>query len=247
MWRTDSLWFETAIVLGIFAVGNILFGHFEQHRSSVRRLAKVALVLGITLTVSSTLGRVWGLGWLLLPLGAAAYIHLRWLPKHGINGWTGEPREKYLELVAARSRRGPADSAAKAPLLLTLLVMGLLLAVLLVSQPYSADWPGAGYTKPARSYLRAAIRQDSVGLVRRSASMAPVRWALDAARAHPDTFALWGRRIQAWIGEKRGDTTEVFVYPTGDVCGESPIVLRFIGTGRRAKVVRAHSACVDPG
>jgi hypothetical protein len=107
MWRTDSLWFETAVVLGIFAVGNIVFGHFEQHHSPVRRLAKMALVLGITLALSATLGRSWGLGWLLLPLSAAAVVHLRWLPMHGINGWTGEPRDQYLSLVAKR-RRGPA-------------------------------------------------------------------------------------------------------------------------------------------
>jgi hypothetical protein len=25
-------------------------------------------------------------------------IHMWWLPKHGINGWTGEPKEKYHEL-----------------------------------------------------------------------------------------------------------------------------------------------------
>ena len=102
MWHTDSLWFETAIVLGIFAVGNILFGHFEQHRPPLRRLAKVALFLGITLALSATVGRAWGLGWLALPLAAAAYVHLRWLPRHGINGLTGEPREKYLALLAER-------------------------------------------------------------------------------------------------------------------------------------------------
>ena len=33
MWSTDTLWVETTVVMGIFAVGNILFGHFEQHRS----------------------------------------------------------------------------------------------------------------------------------------------------------------------------------------------------------------------
>jgi hypothetical protein len=43
-------------------------------------LAKMALVLGITLALSATLGRSWGLGWLLLPLSAAAYVHLRWRP-----------------------------------------------------------------------------------------------------------------------------------------------------------------------
>jgi hypothetical protein len=104
MWRTDSLWFETAIVLGIFAVGNICFGHFQQHKSAARRLAKVALVLGITLALSSTVGRLWGLGWLLLPLGFGAYIHMWWLPRHGINGWTGEPRDRYLALIVRRQR-----------------------------------------------------------------------------------------------------------------------------------------------
>jgi hypothetical protein len=109
MWRTDSLWFETAIVLGIFAVGNILFGQFEQHNPPARRLAKVAVVLGVTLTLSATVGRLWGLGWLLLPLAASAYVHLRWLPRHGVNGWTGEPRDRYLALIAARKRgREPA-------------------------------------------------------------------------------------------------------------------------------------------
>jgi hypothetical protein len=44
---------------------------------------------------------------LLLPLSAAAVVHLRWLPMHGINGWTGEPRDQYLSLLAKR-RRGPA-------------------------------------------------------------------------------------------------------------------------------------------
>jgi hypothetical protein len=87
MWRTDTLWFDAAVVLGIFAVGNILFGHFEQHNPPGRRLAKVAVVLGVTLVLSGTVGRVWGLGWLLLPLSAAAYIHLGGLPKQGIMGW----------------------------------------------------------------------------------------------------------------------------------------------------------------
>jgi Protein of unknown function (DUF2938) len=110
MWRTDSLWFEAAIVLGIFAVGNILFGHFEQHKPPLMRLAKVALVLSITLGLSATVGRIWGLGWLLLPLSAAAYVHLRWLPRHGVNGWTGEPRDRYLALLGERRRRRSAAS-----------------------------------------------------------------------------------------------------------------------------------------
>jgi len=26
------------------------------------------------------------------------FVHVWWLPRHGINGWTGEPKEKYYAL-----------------------------------------------------------------------------------------------------------------------------------------------------
>lgn len=99
MWRTDTFWFEIAVVMTIIAVGSILFGHFEEHKPKWRRLLKVLIVLGVVLTLSATVGRVWAFGVLAVPLLAAAYIHLRWLPKHGINGWTGEPKAKYYELI----------------------------------------------------------------------------------------------------------------------------------------------------
>jgi hypothetical protein len=107
MWRTDTLWFDAAVVLAIFAFGNILFGHFEQHNPPARRVAKVLVALAVTLALSATVGRLWGLGWLLLPLGAAAYVHLHWLPSHGVNGWTGEPRDRYLALVTKRRGSSP--------------------------------------------------------------------------------------------------------------------------------------------
>jgi GNAT superfamily N-acetyltransferase len=106
MWRTDSLWFETAIILGLFAAGTILFGRFEEHRPRWLRLLKVAFTLGVTLALAVTAGRSWALGWLIVPLAAAAVIHLWWLPRHGIDGWTGEPREKYIALMSRR--RGAA-------------------------------------------------------------------------------------------------------------------------------------------
>jgi hypothetical protein len=133
----------------------------------------------------------------------------------------------------------------KTPLYATLVAAALLAAVLLGFQPYSADWPGTGYTKPAQRYIRAAMHQDSADLVQLSTSMSPVLWALEAARAHPETLALWGRRVRAWTGERRGDTAEVFVYPDAEVCGEAPIVLRFVGSGSKARVFRASSACLE--
>jgi hypothetical protein len=102
MWSIDTLWFDTAVVLGIFAVGNILFGHFEEHRPKWRRLLKVVLFLAVILTLSATAGRAWAYGVLAVPLLAAVYVHLYWLPKHGVNGLTGEPRDRYLALVAKR-------------------------------------------------------------------------------------------------------------------------------------------------
>ena len=109
MWRIDTPWFDVAIVLGIFAVGNILFGHFEEHRPKWRRLLKVAVVLAVVVGLATTVGRAWAYAALALPLLGAAWVHLRWLPKHGINGWTGEPKEAYDRLVGARR------SASRAP------------------------------------------------------------------------------------------------------------------------------------
>ena len=134
----------------------------------------------------------------------------------------------------------------RAPLYLTILVMAVLAAVLLTFQPYSADWPGTGYVKPAQRYIRAAIRQDSMGLVRLSVAPSPVTWALETARAHPETLALWGRRIKAWTGVVRGDTAEVFVYPQDHGCDGAPIVLQFLGSGANARVLRASSTCLGP-
>lgn len=132
----------------------------------------------------------------------------------------------------------------KAPIVGVILALLLLAAAFLVLQPYTADWPATAYGSPVRRYLRTAIREDSAGLARLSVSPAPVRWALASARGQPKTLALWGGRIQAFVGAQRGDTAEVFVYPAaGDDCGEAPIVLRVVGSGHAMRVLAAESAC----
>ena len=105
MWSLDTRWFDVAIVMSLFAVGSVLFGRFEQHKSRGRRLAKVVVFLGTTLLLTEIAGRAVAYGVLAVPLVAAAYIHLRWLPSRGINGWTAEPYDRYLALIAGRSRR----------------------------------------------------------------------------------------------------------------------------------------------
>jgi biotin transporter BioY len=104
MWNADTLWFDVAVVMSIFAVGSVLFGRFEEHKPRARRLLKVVIVLTVTVGLSATVGRIWAYSVLAIPLVAAAYVHLVWLPQRGVSGWTAEPRDKYLELINARRR-----------------------------------------------------------------------------------------------------------------------------------------------
>ena len=98
MWTTTSLWFEIAVVSIIYALGNILLGHFEERTPKVRRVGKYLLTLVIVCGTSVMFGRSVAMIFLsafILPL---VYIHGYYLPKKkGINGWTGEPKAKYYE------------------------------------------------------------------------------------------------------------------------------------------------------
>ena len=113
MWRTDTPWFDVAVVATLFAVGNILFGRFVEHQPRWHRLLKLVVALAVLAAVSTTAGRVWAYGVLAIPLLAAVYVHAWWLPRHGVNGWTAEPRERYLELVGAT--RSAVHEAAPTP------------------------------------------------------------------------------------------------------------------------------------
>jgi predicted MFS family arabinose efflux permease len=99
VWNIDTPWFDVAVVGVGFAVGNILFGRFEEHRSRWRRVVKLALTLTITLVLARTVGRGWAYGWMTIPLVLAAWVHLVWLPRQGVSGWTAEPRAKYIDVV----------------------------------------------------------------------------------------------------------------------------------------------------
>lgn len=102
MWNANTLWFEMTVVLAIFAVGNILFGHFEEHKPKWQRVLKVVHVTAVFVAVSALFGRAWAFGLLGLLLLGAVIIHLWWLPRHGVNGWTAEPRDRYYELIKVR-------------------------------------------------------------------------------------------------------------------------------------------------
>ena len=98
MWSTNSLWFEIAIVSIIYAVGNIVFGQFEERTPKFRRLGKYILTLIIVCVASFYLGRAIAMYFLAVFLIPLVYIHGYYLPKKkGINGWTGEPKSQYYD------------------------------------------------------------------------------------------------------------------------------------------------------
>jgi hypothetical protein len=96
--ETNTLWFEVAIVCGMFAFGNIFFGHFEEHTPKLRRVLKLILFNIVVLMLSKYLGRAWSFGFLGICLLAIVYVHSIVLPRKGIHGLTGEPKEKYYKL-----------------------------------------------------------------------------------------------------------------------------------------------------
>lgn len=98
MWTTESLWFEIAIVSIIYALGNILMGHFEEQTPKIRRVGKYLLTLVLVCTISTFFGRTLSIVLLASFIIPLLYIHGYYLlKKKGINGWTGEPKSKYYE------------------------------------------------------------------------------------------------------------------------------------------------------
>lgn len=99
MFETDSLWFEIAVVSIIYALGNILMGHFEERTPKIRRVGKYLITLIIVCSISIYFGRTTSMIALsLFTIPLLLYVHGYYLPKKkGINGWTGEPKSKYYE------------------------------------------------------------------------------------------------------------------------------------------------------
>jgi hypothetical protein len=77
----------------------VVFGRFVQYQSAWRRLAKFAVLLVLLIVLVENTGRLVAYAILGVILAAGASIHVVVLSKLGINGWTGEPREKSEALL----------------------------------------------------------------------------------------------------------------------------------------------------
>ncbi|MCY7348166.1 MAG: hypothetical protein LH614_18395 [Pyrinomonadaceae bacterium] len=97
------MWFEIAIVAVLLLVGQILFAHFEEQTPRWRILLKQALGIVALVSISYFFGRFWFYASLVALSIPVLIIHGWWLPKHGINGWTGEPKDKYYKLRGWKS------------------------------------------------------------------------------------------------------------------------------------------------
>jgi hypothetical protein len=111
MWRTDTYWFDVAVITSFLMLGHMFLGRFSEHQSRWLRLLKS--VVGVVLIVGTSV--VFGRRWAWVLIGAICLgvlvIHGWWLPKKGVNGWTAEPRDRYYALLG-RDPTGKRRDAA---------------------------------------------------------------------------------------------------------------------------------------
>ncbi len=91
------MWFELAIISTLVLIGTIFFGHFEEMTPKWKRLLKFVIYTTGLCLISYYFGRQWFYISLGIMLIFVVIVHAWWLPKKGINGLTGEPRDKYYE------------------------------------------------------------------------------------------------------------------------------------------------------
>ena len=89
---------DISIMAVFLALGNCALWHFDPQQPLWRRLLKIVVALAITAAVSRYFGRTGVVVWFAVIALPLIYLHAIWLPRHGVNGWTGEPRAKYHEL-----------------------------------------------------------------------------------------------------------------------------------------------------
>ncbi len=91
----ETIWFEVALVSILYTLGHIFLGHFEAKTPKLRKFVKYIMTIVVVLCLSVFVDRRLALILLGVSLLPTIYIHCILLPKKGINGWTGEPKEKY--------------------------------------------------------------------------------------------------------------------------------------------------------
>ena len=108
MWTVDSRWFDAAVLTTALVALTVAFDRFERHKPAWRRVAKIVALVTLVLVAIEALGRTRGYAVFGLLLLAGMALHFTVLLRLGINGWTGEPREKFEALLREIEVRGEA-------------------------------------------------------------------------------------------------------------------------------------------
>lgn len=92
---------EILIVLTIASLAYfVIFNNFEKHLPIARRVIKLFVVVSILAVIGILFSRYAFWGMIALMTIGQVYLHGWYFPKHGINGLTAEPHDKYLEVIA---------------------------------------------------------------------------------------------------------------------------------------------------
>ncbi len=77
----------------------IVFNNFEKHVPVQKRVTKLFIVVGVLAVIGTLFGRLAFWSVIALMTIGQVYLHGVYFPKHGINGLTAEPRDKYFEVI----------------------------------------------------------------------------------------------------------------------------------------------------
>jgi hypothetical protein len=91
---------EILIVLSMASLAYfVFFNKFEKHVPVQRRITKLVIVVGVLSVIGILFSRFAFWGVIALMTVGQVYLHGVYFPKHGINGLTAEPYDKYLETI----------------------------------------------------------------------------------------------------------------------------------------------------
>ncbi|MCC6261852.1 MAG: hypothetical protein IT311_13420 [Anaerolineales bacterium] len=77
----------------------VVFKKFEKHTPMQRRITKLLIVVGALSSIGILFSRYAFWGMIGLMTIGQVYLHGIYFPKHGVDGLTAEPYDKYLELT----------------------------------------------------------------------------------------------------------------------------------------------------
>lgn len=90
---------EVLILIAGWALGNIVFSAYERHVPPLKRLAKLAFLIGLVVLLHIIAGRALVVSAFAVLIVGMIFLHGWWFPKHGIHWRTAEPYEDYLKLI----------------------------------------------------------------------------------------------------------------------------------------------------